>query len=68
MAIDFDALDEREVAPFMPEPDGLSLAEVDDTLSSVREQKPILGAGFTAFLPDERNIPALSRLSVALGF
>jgi arginase len=68
VAIDFDAFDEREVAPFMPEPDGLSLAEVEDTLSSVRARKPILGAGFTAFLPDERNIPALSRLAVAAGF
>ena len=64
VAVDFDALDEQEVAPFMPEPGGLSVAEVEALLRSA----PVLGAGFTAFLPDERNIPALSRLGAAAGF
>jgi arginase len=68
VAIDFDALDGDEVAPFMPEPGGLSVAEVEGRLMSARSGKPILGAGFTAFLPDERNVPALSRLAAALGF
>jgi arginase len=63
-AVDFDALDETEVAPFMPEPGGLSVAEVGMLLRSA----PVLGLGFTAFLPDERNIPALSRLAAAAGF
>jgi len=49
----------------MPEPDGLALAEVEALLRSTR---PILGAGFTAFLPDDRNVPALSRLATAIGF
>jgi arginase len=65
VAIDFDALDAGEVAPFMPEPGGLALDEVEATLRSVR---PIAGAGFSGFLPDERNVPALTRLAVALGF
>jgi arginase len=68
VAIDFDALDESEVAPFMPEPHGLALAEVEELLRSSRAQTPVLGAGFTAFLPDERNLPALSRLAAAAGF
>jgi arginase len=68
VAIDFDVFDENEVVPFMPEPDGLSVAEVEETLRSTRERRPILGAGFTAFLPDERNVPALSRLARAVGF
>lgn len=68
VAVDFDAVDPNEVAPFMPEPDGLSLAEVEETLRSARARKPILGAGFTAFLLDDRNVPALSRLATAAGF
>jgi arginase len=68
VAIDFDALDEEDVAPFMPEPGGLSLAEVERMLRLARDQRPILGAGFTAFLPDERNLPALSRLAASAGF
>jgi arginase len=68
VAIDFDALDQDEVAPFMPEPGGLSVSEVEGHLRSARTAKPILGAGFTAFLPDERNVPALARLAAALGF
>jgi arginase len=68
VAVDFDALDAEEVAPFMPEPDGLSLAEVEETLRLARARKPILGAGFTAFLPDDRNVRAFSRLAAGAGF
>jgi arginase len=68
VAIDFDALDDTEVEPFMPEPGGLALAEVEDVLRSARTRKPILGAGFSALLPTERNVPALSRLASAAGF
>jgi arginase family enzyme len=67
-AIDLDVFREDEVAAFMPEPGGLSLNEVEDVLRSVRERTPILGAGFTAFLPEDRNVPAISRLASALGF
>jgi arginase len=63
-AVDFDALDAEEVAPFMPEPGGLTVAEVEALLRSA----PVVGAGFTAFLPDERNISALARLASAAGF
>jgi arginase family enzyme len=68
VAVDFDALDAGEVAPFMPEPGGLSLAEVEDVLRSARKSTPVLGIGFSAFLSDERNAPAASRLARAAGF
>ena len=68
VAVDFDALDETEVAPFMPEPGGLSCAEVEAALGVARTQAPILGAGFTAFLPEERNIPVLEQLAAAAMF
>jgi arginase len=67
VAVDFDALDAEEVAPFMPEPGGLSVAELEDVLGFARERSPILGVGFSAFLPDERNAAALSRLARAAG-
>ncbi len=64
VAVDFDALDEAEVAPFMPEPGGLSVSEVERIVRGV----PVLGVGFTAFLAEERNVPALTRLATAAGF
>jgi arginase family enzyme len=68
VAIDFDALADDEVAAFMPEPDGLAVAEVESILRAAREQRPVLGAGFTAFLPDEANLQPIARLGGALGF
>ncbi|HEV3480089.1 MAG TPA: arginase family protein [Gaiellaceae bacterium] len=68
VALDFDVLDPAEAASFMPEPDGLSVAEVEAVLQDAGDRRAILGAGFTAFLPDERNLPVLARLSAAVGF
>ena len=67
VAVDFDALADDEVAPFMPEPGGLSVAEAEDVLVSVRDGNPVLGAGLTAMLPDERNLAPAARLTAALG-
>jgi hypothetical protein len=33
----------------------------------IREQASVLGAGFTAFLPEPENVPKLKRLAAALG-
>jgi arginase len=67
VALDFDSLSEDEVAPFMPEPGGLSVAEAEEVLVSVRERSPVLGAGLSAMLPDERNLAPATRLTAALG-
>lgn len=67
VAVDFDSLADDEVAAFMPEPGGLSLAEAEEVLVSVRERNRVLGAGLTAMLPDERNVEPASRLTAALG-
>ena len=67
VAVDFDALADDEVAPFMPEPGGLSVAEAEEVLVSVRDGNPVLGAGLTAMLPDERNLAPAARLTAALG-
>jgi arginase len=67
VALDFDSLSDEEVAPFMPEPGGLSVAEAEEVLVSVRERSPVLGAGLSAMLPDERNLAPATRLTAALG-
>lgn len=67
VAVDFDSLTEEEVAPFMPEPGGLSLAEAEEVLAGVRERNRVLGVGLTAMLPDERNVGPATRLASALG-
>jgi arginase len=67
VAVDFDALADDEVAPFMPEPGGMRVADAETILTSVREKSRVLGAGLTAMLPDERNVAPAARLTAALG-
>jgi arginase len=67
IAVDFDSLADDEVSPFMPEPGGLSVAEAEEVLVSVRNGNRVLGAGLTALLPDERNLAPAARLTAALG-
>jgi arginase len=67
VALDFDSLSEDEVAPFMPEPGGLSVAEAEEVLISVRERSRVLGAGLSAMLPEDRNLGPATRLTAALG-
>jgi arginase family enzyme len=68
VALDFDVLEPAEAAPFMPEPDGLTVSDVEALLESARDRKPIRGVGFTGLLPDDRNLPVLTRLAAAAGF
>jgi arginase family enzyme len=69
VAFDFDVLDPAEDADsFMPEPDGLTLAEAEAALARIVERRRVAGAGFTAFMGSERNAAALVRLAAALGF
>jgi len=67
VAFDCDALAPDEFGSFMPEPGGPTLAEAEKFLGHVRERASVLGAGFSAFLPDEANVPRLERLVAALG-
>ncbi|HET8605902.1 MAG TPA: arginase family protein [Gaiellaceae bacterium] len=67
VALDCDALDEAEVASFMPEPGGLAVAEVEALFRGLAARADVLGAGISGLLPDERNLAPLQRLLVALG-
>jgi arginase family enzyme len=68
VAIDFDSFAADEVAAFMPEPGGLRLADAEGLLTTVRDRRPILGAGFSGLLEREENLSPISRLTTALGF
>ncbi len=67
VALDVDSLDPAEITPFMPEPGGLTAAEVEDVLRRVRERSAILGAGFSALAPEPGNLEPLGRFCAALG-
>ena len=66
VAFDTDSVDPNDFSPFMPEPGGLTLDEVEALFGELRERTTILGAGFTAFLPDTENVKPLHRLARTL--
>jgi arginase len=68
VALDCDVFDPHELAVFMPEPAGPSLAEVERLLIGIRERGTVLGAGLTGLAPDPANVERLERLTTALGF
>ena len=62
VALDCDVLDADEVASFMPEPGGLSVAEVERIVSRLNG---VVGMGVTGLRPDPRNAEPVSRLVAA---
>jgi arginase len=67
VALDCDSLDESEVSSFMPEPDGLRVADVERLFRDLAGRAPVLGVGLSGLVPDERNLAPLTRLLTALG-
>jgi arginase family enzyme len=67
VALDCDVLAPGELAVFMLEPGGPSLAELERLLSRVRESGKLAGAGFSGLAPDPVNVAPLERLAGALG-
>jgi arginase family enzyme len=67
VALDADALEPSEVASWMPEPGGLTVAEVEALFELLRTEADVVGAGITGLLPEEGNVPTLTRLLSALG-
>jgi arginase family enzyme len=67
VAIDLDVLEPGEMAVFMPEPGGPSLAEVEQLLAGIRESGKLAGAGLSGLAPDPANVEKLQRLCAALG-
>lgn len=68
VAVDADVFEPSELAVFMPEPDGPTLAEVEKLLIGIRERGTVVGVGLTGLAPDPANVEKLERLTTALGF
>ena len=69
VALDCDVLEpDQEVAPFMPEPGGLSTKAATATLERVVSAKPLAGAGLTGLTAAPGNTEPLARFAAALGF
>ncbi|HZQ83073.1 MAG TPA: arginase family protein [Gaiellaceae bacterium] len=64
VALDADVAEPGDLDVWMPEPEGIRLAELEALLASL--PRPV-GAGFTGFLRTERNEAVLPRLGHALG-
>jgi arginase family enzyme len=64
VALDGDVLAPGQLDVFMPVPGGPTLDELEQLLASL--PTPV-GAGFTGFVPSERNAEAIGRLGHALG-
>jgi arginase family enzyme len=67
VAFDADSVDPAELEVFMPEPNGLTLGEVEAAFREISERSLVLGAGLTALAPDERNVAPVTKLAAALG-
>ena len=67
VALDVDSLAPDEVSSFMPEPGGLSVAEVESLFTGLRNDATVLGAGVSGLAPDERNVAPVTRLLSSLG-
>jgi len=67
VAVDCDVLEPTELSVFMPEPGGLSRADVERILRDVSAKTKVLGAGFSGLSFEPANAEPLSRFGVALG-
>jgi arginase len=67
VALDVDVFEPSELAVFMPEPDGPTLADVEKQLAHIRDTGTVVGAGLTGLAPDPSSVEKLERLTTALG-
>jgi arginase family enzyme len=67
VALDCDVLEPSELSVFMPEPEGLSISDVERILSGINARTKVLGAGFSGGTFDSGNVDPLTRFAGALG-
>jgi arginase len=68
VALDCDVFEPSEMAVYMPEPGGPTIAEMEKLLCGLRDRGAVVGAGLTGLAPDPANVEKLERLCTALGF
>ena len=67
VALDCDVFEPSELAVFMPEPGGPTVAEIERLFGRIREAGTVVGVGLTGLAPDRENVWKLERLTAALG-
>jgi arginase family enzyme len=67
VALDCDVFEPSQMAVYMPEPGGPTVAEVERLFCGLRDRGAVVGAGFTGLAPDPANVEKLERLCTALG-
>lgn len=67
VAFDADVIDPQELDVFMPEPDGMTVEQVEAVFRDVAARSAVLGLGFSGLRRSERNVEPLTRLAAALG-
>jgi arginase len=67
VALDVDVAEPSELSVFMPEPDGLSLSQLEWMLTAIRSRANVVGAGLTGLSFEPSNVEPLARLTAALG-
>ena len=67
VALDCDVFEPSELAVFMPEPGGPTVAEIERLFGRIREAGTVVGVGLTGLAPDRESVWKLERLTTALG-
>jgi arginase len=67
VALDCDVFEPSELAVFMPEPGGPTVAEIERLFGRIRAAGTVVGVGITGLAPDRGNVEKLERLTTALG-
>jgi arginase family enzyme len=67
VALDADVAEPSDLSVFMPEPDGLTLGQLEALLLEIRGRTSVLGAGLTGLSFEPSNVAPLTKLTVALG-
>jgi arginase family enzyme len=67
VAFDADVVETSELSAFMPEPDGLTVAEIEQLFVEIRGRSSVLGAGLSGLSFEPSNIEPLAKLTAALG-
>ena len=67
VALDCDVFEPTELAVFMPEPGGPTVAAIERLFGRIHAAGTVVGVGITGLAPDRENVEKLERLSTALG-
>ena len=67
VALDCDVLEATQISAFMPEPGGLSRADVERIFRDLRGRTKLLGAGFSGATFEPANVEPLTGFLRALG-